>query len=67
MSSPLLSSRNSHAHEQKTLSLELSGSSDGVWVVRISSVNDDVSLLHDGRELSDQSVDGLSSLNEEDD
>ena len=41
--------------------------SDGVWVMRITTVNDDVAFLEERFELSDKVVDCSSSFYEEDD
>ena len=67
VSGTLLTTRDTGTDKQETLSLELVSSSDGVWVVRVSTVNDDVTLLEVWLELSDKVVDGLTGLDEEDD
>lgn len=67
VSGSLLTSRDSGSDKEETLGLELSGPSNGVGVVRVSTVNDDVSLLHLGGELVDERVDGGSGLDKEDD
>jgi hypothetical protein len=42
-------------------------SSDRVGVVRVSTINDDVTLLEVRLELTDEVVNGLTGLDEEDD
>jgi hypothetical protein len=65
VSGTLLTTRDSGSDEKEALSLELVGSSDGVGVVRVSTVDDDVSLLEEGGELLNESVNGLSGLDED--
>jgi len=67
VSSTLFSSRNTGSDEQEALCLELFGAADGVRIVGVTSVNDDIALLHERNELIDECVDGRSSLDEEDD
>jgi len=63
----LLSSRDTRSNEEKTFVLELLGATNRVGEVRVSSIDDDVSLLEMGFKLTDEVVDSLSSLDEEDD
>lgn len=63
----LLTAGNSGTDEQQALGLELVASTDGVGVVRVSTVNDDVALLEVGLELRNKVVDGFAGLDEEDD
>jgi len=63
----LLTSRNTGTNEEETLGLELLGAADRVGEVRVSSIDDDVSLLEMGFKLTDEVVDSLSSLDEKDD
>ena len=67
VSGTLLTTRDTGTDEQETLGLELLGSSDRVGVVRVTTVNDDVALLEVRLELSNEVVDGLTGLDEEDD
>ena len=67
VSGTLLTTRDTGTDEQETLGLELVGSSDRVRVVRVTTVNDDVTLLKVGLELSDEVIDGLTGLDKEDD
>ena len=62
-----LTTRNTRTDEKETLSLELLGAANRVWVVRVAAVDDDVALLEVRDELLDESVDSGTSLNEEDD
>jgi hypothetical protein len=65
--STLLSTGNTRTDEQQTLLLQLGGPSDRVRVVRVSTIDDDVTLLEVGLELLDEGVDGGTGLDEEDD
>lgn len=67
VSSTLLTTGDTRADEQETLGLELVGSSDRVGVVGVTTVNDDVALLEVRLELSNEVIDGLTSLDEKDD
>lgn len=67
MSGTLLTTGNTGTDEEETLGLELVSSSDRVGVVRVSTVNDDVSLLEERLKLLDERVDGLTGLDKEDD
>ena len=67
VSGTLLTTRDTGTDKQETLGLELLGSSDRVRVVRVTTVNDDVTLLKVGLELSDEVIDGLTGLDKEDD
>jgi hypothetical protein len=63
----LLPSRNTGTNEQQALLLELLGPSDGVGIVGVTAVDDDIAFIEMGGELSDERVDGSASLDEEDD
>jgi hypothetical protein len=67
VSGTLLTTRDTGTDKEETLGLELVGSSDRVGVVRVTTVNDDIALLEVGLELTDEVVDGLTGLDEEDD
>jgi hypothetical protein len=67
VSGTLLTTGNTGTDEKETLGLELVSTTDRIGEVRVSSVDDDVTLLEVGLELSDEVVDGLSSLDKEDD
>ena len=66
MSGTLLSSRNAGTNEQEALFLEFLGPSDGVGVVGVAAINDDVTLLKMGDELLDEGVNSVAGLDEED-
>jgi hypothetical protein len=63
----LLTTGNTGTDEKETLGLELVSSSDGVRVVRVTTVNDDVALLEVWLELANEVIYGLSGLDEEND
>jgi hypothetical protein len=63
----LLTTGNTGTDEEETLGLELLGAAVRVGEVRVSTVDDDVALLEVGLELADEVVDGLTSLDEEND
>lgn len=62
----LLTTRNTRANVEDALGLELLAAADGVGVVRVTTVNDNVTLLHVGDKLVNKVVDSLSSLDEKD-
>lgn len=63
----LFTTRDTTADEKETLGLELLGSADGVGVVRVTTVDDDVTGLEVRCELLDERVDGSTGLDEQDD
>ena len=67
MTGTLLTTRNTRADEEEALGLELLGAADGVGVVGVTTVDDDVTGLKEGNELLDEVVDGRAGLDEEDD
>ena len=67
VSGTLFTTRDTGTDEEETLLLEFVGSSDRVGVVRVSTINDDISLLEERLELTDEVVNGLTGLDEEDD
>lgn len=67
VSGTLLTTRDTGTDKEETLGLELVGSSDRVGVVRVTTINDDVTLLEVWLELSDKVIDSLTGLDEEDD
>jgi hypothetical protein len=67
VSGTLLTTGDTGTDKEETLGLEVVGSSDRVGVVRVSTVDDNVSLLEERLELLNKGVDGLSGLDEEDD
>lgn len=63
----LLTTRDTGADEEEALRLELLCAADGIGEVRVTTVNDDVTLLEVGDELVDEGIDGSTGLDEEDD
>jgi hypothetical protein len=63
----LLTTGDTGADEEEALGLELLRAADRVRVVRVATVNDDVTLLKVRLELADEVVDGRAGLDEEDD
>lgn len=67
VSGTFLTTGNTGTDKQETLGLEFLGPSDRVGVVRVSTVNDDVTLLEERLELRDKAVDGGTGLDQQDD
>jgi hypothetical protein len=67
VSGTLLTTRDTGTDKEQALLLELVSSSDRVGVVRVSTINDDISLLEERLELTDKVVNGLTGLDEEND
>lgn len=63
----LLPSRNTRANEQEALRFKLLGPSDGIGVMGVTTVNDDIALFEMGSELLDEGVNGRTGLDKEDD
>jgi len=62
----LLSSRNTGANEQEALRLKLLGPSDGIGVMGVTTINDDIALFEMGSELFDEGVNSRTGLDKED-
>ena len=67
ISSTLLTTGDTGADKQETLRLELLCAADGVGVVRVATVDDDVACLEMGNKLFDEVIYGLTGFYEEDD
>ena len=67
VTSTLLTTRDTRADKEEALGLKLLGAADGVGVVGVTTIDDDVARLKVGNELLDESVNGRPSLDEEDD
>ena len=67
MTGTLLTAGNTRADEEEALGLELLAAADGVGVVGVTTIDDDVSGLKVGDELLDELVNGRTGLDEEDD
>jgi hypothetical protein len=63
----LLTARDTRTDEEDALLLEVEAAAGGVGVVRVTTVDDDVTLLEVGEEEVNEVVDGLAGLDEEDD
>jgi hypothetical protein len=63
----LLTTGDARADKKETLLLKLLCTADGVWVVRVTTVDDDVTFVENRDKLADQRIDGWASLDEEDD
>lgn len=67
MTSALLTTGDTRSDEEKALSLELLGATDGVGVVRVSTVNNDITGLQLGNQLLNESIYSGTGLDEEND
>lgn len=67
MSGTFLATRDTGTNEQEALCLEFLGAADGVGVMRITTVYDDVTLFKVGFELRDEAVDCRTGFDKEDD
>lgn len=67
MTSTLLTTGDTRANEQEALDLEFLRAADGVRIMGISAIDDDVAFLEVRLELGDEAVDRRTSLDEEDD
>lgn len=63
----LLTARDTGTDKEQTLGLELLGTADRVGVVRVTTVDNDITLLEERLELADKVVNGLAGLDEEND
>lgn len=62
-----LTTGNTATNEQESLGLELLNSAGGVGVVRVATVDDNVTLLEERLELLNEGIHGGTSLDEKDD
>jgi hypothetical protein len=67
VTSALLTARDTRADEKEALGLKLLGATDGIRVVGVTTIDDDVTLLQVGLELLNEAVDGRTGLDKEDD
>ena len=63
----LLTTGHTGTDEQEALRLKLLGATDRIGVVRVTTVNDDVTRFEVRDELLNESIDGGTGLDEEDD
>lgn len=66
VASTLLASRHTRSDEKEALGFQLMRAANGVGVVRVSTVDDNVTLLEVGSQLLDKGVHGGAGLDEED-
>jgi len=66
MASTFFTTRDTRTYEKEALCLEFLGTADGIGVVRVSSVDNDVTGLKVRNELSNEIVDCLTGLDEKD-
>ena len=66
VTSTLLTTRNTRADKEKTLGLKLLGTTDRIRVVRVTTIDDDVTSLEERFELLDEIVNGATGLDKED-
>jgi hypothetical protein len=67
IASTFLTTRDTGADEKNTLLLKVFSAANGVREVRVTTVNDDITLLEVGKELLDEIVNGRTSLDKEHD
>jgi hypothetical protein len=67
MASTLLTSGDAGTDEEEALGLESLSSADGIRVVGVAAVDDNIALLKVGNELVDEVVDGRAGFDEEND
>lgn len=65
VASTLLTARDTRPNEEQALGLEFLGAANGVGIVGVTAVDDDVARLKVGLELLDEIVNSLASLHEE--
>ncbi|KAH3667268.1 hypothetical protein OGAPHI_002917 [Ogataea philodendri] len=61
-----LTTRHTGSNEQNALLLEIGKTSVGVWEVRVTTIDDNVTLLHVRQKLVDETVDRVSGLHKQD-
>ena len=67
MTGTLLTTGDTRANEEEALGLELLAAADGVRVVGVTTIDDDIARLEVGDELLDEGVNCRTSLDEKDD
>jgi hypothetical protein len=67
MTGAFLSTRNTTADEEEALSFEFPAATNGIWEMRISAIDDDVTRFHVRGEQLNEVIDSRASLDEEDD
>lgn len=67
MTCSLLTTGDTRSNEKKALRFTLLCAADGIGVVRVPTIDDDITFLEVGRQLSNKIIDSRSSLHEQDD
>ena len=67
MAGTLLTTRDTRSDEKQTLLLQLLSAADRVGIVGVAAIDDDVALVEVWDELLDEGIDGIASLDEQDD
>lgn len=67
ISSTLLTTGNTRAYEEQALGFELLRAADRVGVVRVTTIDDNITLFEVGLEELNEVINGLASLDEKDD
>jgi len=67
MTGALLAARDTGTDEKESLGLNLFNAADCIWVVRVSTVNDDITLFEMRGQLVDKVIDGGASFDKKDD
>jgi hypothetical protein len=62
-----LTTRDTGTDEEDTLLLELLSAADGVREMRVTTIDDDITLLEERKELVNEVIDGITSLDKEHD
>ena len=66
VTSTFLTTRDTRSYEEKALFLQCFRPTDGVLIIRVTAVNDDITFLEVRLELLDEIIDGFACLYEED-
>ena len=63
----LLTTGDTRTYEKETFSLKFLGTADRVWVVGVTTIDDDVTRLEMGDELANEVIDSRAGLDEKND
>ena len=67
MAGAFLPTRNTTADEEEALGFEFPATTDGIWEMRVSAIDDDVTRFHVRGEQLNEVIDSRASLDEKDD
>lgn len=67
MTCSLLTTGDTRSNKKKTFGFTLLCAADGIRVVRVATIDDDVAFLEVGCQLNNEIIDSISGLHEEDD